>query len=94
MSGLSIAECERIRRQMSTSDNLSAKNTFLDGVKSCGGYDVDEAEKIWDYFMKIHKRTESLAHRLSLTVLWYRISWLRVHYPEEFSLCFLKGLKD
>ena len=49
MSGLSIAECEKIRRQISTSDNLSAKNTFLDGVKSCGGYDVDEAEKIWDY---------------------------------------------
>jgi len=90
MSGLSIAECERIRRQMSTSDNLSAKNTFLDGVKSCGGYDVDEAEKIWDYFMEVHGKVVSMAHYLSLTVLWYRISWLRVHYPEEFSLCYIK----
>ena len=94
MSGLSIAECEKIRRQMRTIEKWSAKKKFLDGVKSSGGYDIKEAERIWNYFMKIHKRTESLAHRLSLTVLWYRISWLRVHYPEEFSLCFLKGLKD
>ena len=90
MSGLSMAECERIRRDMSTTDNLSAKKTFLDGVKSNGGYDVKEAERIWDYFIEIHKKTESLAHRLSLTVLWYRISWLRVHYPEEFTLCYIK----
>jgi len=94
MSGLSIAECEKIRRQMRTIEKWSAKKKFLDGVKSSGGYDIKEAERIWNYFMKIHKRTESLAHRLSLTVLWYRITWLRVHYPEEFSLCFLKGLKD
>lgn len=94
MSGLSIAECERIRRQMSTTDNLSAKKTFLDGVKSTGEYDVKVAEQIWDYFMEIHKKTVSMAHYLSLTVLWYRITWLRVHYPEEFSQCYLKGLKD
>lgn len=94
MSGLSIAECERIRRQMSTTDNLSAKKTFLDGVKSTGEYDVKVAEQIWDYFMEIHKKTVSMAHYLSLTVLWYRISWLRVHYPEEFSQCYLKELKD
>ena len=93
MSGLSIAECERIRRQMSTTDNLSAKKTFLDGVKSTGEYDVKVAEQIWDYFMEIHKKTVSMAHYLSLTVLWYRITWLRVHYPEEFSQCYLKGLK-
>ena len=93
MSGLSIAECERIRRLMRTTDNWSGKKKFLDGVKSSGGYDIKEAERIWNYFMKIHKRTESLAHRLSLTVLWYRITWLRVHFPEEFSQCYLKGLK-
>lgn len=94
MSGLSIAECERIRRQMSTADNLSGKKTFLDGVKSSGGYTIEEAEQIWDYFMEIHKKTVSMAHYQSLTVLWYRISWLRVHYPEEFSQCYLNGLKD
>jgi DNA polymerase III alpha subunit len=94
MSGLSMAECERIRRDMSTTDNLSAKKTFLDGVKSNGGYDVKEAERIWDYFIEIHEKTVSMSHYLSLTVLWYRISWLRVHYPEEFSLCYIKGLKD
>ena len=94
MSGLSIAECERIRRQMRTPDNLSGKKTFLDGVKSSGGYTIEEAEQIWDYFMEIHKKTVSMAHYQSLTVLWYRISWLRVHYPEEFSQCYLKGLKD
>ena len=94
MSGLSMAECERIRRQMRTPEYLSAKKTFLDGVKSSGGYDVKEAEQIWAYFMEIHKKTVSLAHYLSLTVLWYRISWLRVHYPEEFSQCYLKGLKE
>jgi DNA polymerase III alpha subunit len=94
MSGLSMAECERIRRQMRTIEKWSAKKKFLDGVKSSGGYDIKEAERIWNYFMKIHKRTESLAHRLSLTVLWYRITWLRVHYPEEFSQCYLNGLKD
>ena len=90
MSGLSIAECERIRRQMRTPDNLSGKKTFLDGVKSSGGYTIEEAEQIWDYFMEIHKKTVSMAHYQSLTVLWYRISWLRVHYPEEFSQCYLK----
>ena len=90
MSGLNIAECEEIRRQMSTKDNLSAKKTFLDGVKSTGEYDVKEAEQIWDYFMEIHEKTVSMAHYLSLTVLWYRITWLRVHYPEEFSQCYLK----
>ena len=93
MSGLSIAECEKIRRQMSTPDNLSGKKTFLDGVKHNEAYDVKEAERIWDYFMEINKKTVSMAHYLSLTVLWYRISWLRVHYPEEFSQCYLKGLK-
>jgi DNA polymerase-3 subunit alpha len=89
MSGLSMAECERIRRQMSTPDNPSAKKTFLDGVKTSRRYNVEEAEQIWDYFMEIHEKTVSMAHYMSLTVLWYRISWLRVHYPEEFSQCYL-----
>jgi DNA polymerase III alpha subunit len=94
MSGLSMAECERIRRQMRTADNLSAKKKFLDGVKDSGGYDVKEAERIWDYFMEIHEKTVSMSHYLSLTVLWYRISWLRVHFPEEFSQCYQKICPD
>lgn len=89
MSNLGLTECERIRRQMQNPDQEPVKSIFLNSVKEHGFYDVKEAERIWIYFMKHQKKTSSLAHFYNITVDYYRRTWLRVHYPEEFKACYI-----
>ena len=89
MSNLDMTVCERIRRQMQYPDQEPVKSMFLNSVKEHGFFDVKEAERIWIYFMKHHKKTSSLAHFYNITVDYYRRTWLRVHYPEEFKACYI-----
>jgi DNA polymerase-3 subunit alpha len=89
MSGLSLEDCERIRRNMRCPDQKPIRKCFMDGVKRSGLHSIKEAKNIWMYFMKHHKETISMSHYYSLAVRWYRTTWLRVHYPDEFKACFI-----
>ena len=88
LSDWDFTECERMRRYMRYPDYMPIKRNFLEGVKRLGLHDIEEAVRIWKYFMENHKKVVSLSHITCTTTMWYRASWFRVHYPEEFKECY------
>lgn len=88
VTNMDIAQCEMIRRYMKYPDYLPIKEIFMKGVKEYGVYDSEFANKMWCLLMSIKKHTRSYSHDLSYAIMWYRATWLRVHYPEEFQKCY------
>lgn len=88
MSNLDIALCEKIRRYMKYPDYLPIREIFMKGVQGYGIYDDEQAANMW-YYLLINKNSiRSYSHEISYAIMWYRATWLRVHYPEEFKECY------
>ena len=92
MSNLDITICEKIRRHMKYPDYLPIKDIYMKGVKEYGAHDSKYANEMWYLLMSIKKSLRSYAHEISYAIMWYRATWLRVHYPEEFEKCYLSNL--
>ncbi len=88
MSNLDIAICEKIRRYMRYPDYLPIKDIFLKGVNEYGVYDSKLAKLLWLFLMTNKKHTRSYSHDMCYTIMWYRATWLRAHYPEQFKECY------